>query len=312
MIPALLASLLFQPDPDMLRRLYEEALVRRQQEYGVSDPRTAQAARDLGLFLQRAGDKAAARKALGEALRIDEIILGATAVQTLEDADTLASVSPPADAERLLRRAAESPDALVAGPALTTLADLRKAVGDRSGAALFLRRALAKAEAVDAGDGPTVAHVLNSLALLVEPKEGVVLLNRALGIDRRNLGEHHLETATTEISLSRLLLSIGRTADAVQISLDALTTVETGLGSDHPLTATAASGLAHALQVYGDRAGAERLYRRALAIDQQSLGSRHAQTLKDVRDLAALLRQSGRLAEATALERRFKAGASEH
>ena len=307
MIPALLALLLCQPDPGMLRRLYEEALLRRQREYGVSDPRTAQAARDLGLFLRREGDKTAARKALGETVRIDENVLGATAPQTLEDAATLASVSSLAEAERLLRRVAESPDAIVAGPALTTLAVMRKAAGDRAGAAGFLRQALLKAEAVD---DKAVALILNSLALLVEPKEGVTLLNRALEINRRELGEHSVETAATEVSLSRLLLSLGRSADAVQISLDALSTAETAMGSDHPFTAAAASGLAHALRARGDRAGAERLFRRALAIDEHALGPRHAQTLKDVRDLAVFLRETGRLPEATALERRFKAGPS--
>src|ERR1035438_3614240 len=136
----------FQPDTAMLRRLYEEALSRRQLEYGAADARTAQAARDLGQFALRVGEKPSARRALAEAVRIDEKAFGPAAPQTLEDVATLASLSPPAAAEPLLRRAVESPDATVAGPALTSLAELRKAAGDRAGAAALYRRALEKAD----------------------------------------------------------------------------------------------------------------------------------------------------------------------
>jgi hypothetical protein len=42
-----------QPDPAALRKLYEDALARRLQTYGDKDTLSAQAARDLGLFLAR-------------------------------------------------------------------------------------------------------------------------------------------------------------------------------------------------------------------------------------------------------------------
>jgi tetratricopeptide (TPR) repeat protein len=208
------AAFAFQPDTAMLRRLYEEALARRQREYGVSDGRTAQAARDLGLFLQRAGDNAGARKALAEALRADEKAFGAAAEQTLEDAASLAALSPPADAEPLLRRAAESPDATVAGPALTSWAAIRKAAGDRAGAAALLRRAVAKAEEAGGKDGPIVALILNSLAPLVEPAEAVALLERALAIDRRTLGPREAQTVQCGLGLAAALRRVGRVQEA--------------------------------------------------------------------------------------------------
>src|ERR1035441_10242900 len=104
-IAAAAAAPAFQPDTAMLRRLYEEALDRRQREYGSADARTAQAERDLGLFLYSAGDKPGARRAMADAVRVDEKALGAAAPQTLEDVAVLASVSPPAEAAPLLRRA---------------------------------------------------------------------------------------------------------------------------------------------------------------------------------------------------------------
>ena len=216
-ISAATAAPAFQPDTAMLRQLYQEALSRRQIEYGSADARTAQAARDLGLFLCNAGDKPGARRAMAEAVRIDEKALGAAAPETLEDVATLASVSPPAEAEPLLRRAAESPDATVAGPALTSLAEIRKAAGDRTGAAALLRRALEKAQVADGKDGLTVALILNMLAAVVEPKEGVLLLSRALAIDKAALGPSHPQTLRDVRKLSSLLRETGRTSEATQL-----------------------------------------------------------------------------------------------
>src|ERR1035437_2261549 len=86
---AAIAGLAFQPETTMLRRVYEENLARRQRDYGAGDARTAQAARDLGLFLNSGGDTASARRALAEAVRIDDKALGRTAAQTLEDVAAL-------------------------------------------------------------------------------------------------------------------------------------------------------------------------------------------------------------------------------
>jgi tetratricopeptide (TPR) repeat protein len=214
---AAIAAFAFQPDTAMLRRVYEEALARRQKEYGAADARTAQAARDLGLFLERAGDKAGARRSLAEAVRMDGRALGENAAQTLEDVAALAFVSPPAEAEPLLRRVAESPDPTVAGPALSTLAQMRRAAGDRAGAAKYLRRAIEKAEAIEGRDGQTVVLLLKLLGQLVEPAEGVALFERALAIDRNVLGATHPKTLADVRSLADLLRRIGRPADAAAL-----------------------------------------------------------------------------------------------
>jgi tetratricopeptide (TPR) repeat protein len=207
----------FQPDRTMLRQMFEEALKRRTEEFGRNDAHTAQAERDLGMFLERNGDRAAARRALTETLAIDEAVFGKSGPQTLEDAFALAAISPPTLAGPLLRRAAESEDASVAGPALSSLADLRTAAGDRAGAAAYLRRALEKAEVADGKDGAIVALILNALALDVEPKAGVAYLERALAIDRARLGERDPATILTAVSLSKLLRQSGKISEAAAI-----------------------------------------------------------------------------------------------
>ena len=52
MVYSLLVLLAMQPDPAALRRLFEENLTRTEKRYGAGDARTAEAARDLGLFLK--------------------------------------------------------------------------------------------------------------------------------------------------------------------------------------------------------------------------------------------------------------------
>src|SRR5689334_14009453 len=200
----------FQPDRAMLRAMFEEALKRRIEEFGRNDSHTAQASRDLGLFLERNGDVAAARRVLAETVALDEAVFGKSAPQTLEDVSALAAISPAPLAGPLLQRAAESTDPIVAGPALSSLAELRTAAGDRAGAAAYLRRALEKAEAVDGKDGPTVALILNALALDVAPEEGIPYLERALQIDQKQFGERHPATILTAVNLSKLLRAARR------------------------------------------------------------------------------------------------------
>jgi hypothetical protein len=86
--------LAFQPDGAVVRRVFEEALARRQREFGVGDPRTVQAVRDFGLFLRANGDAAGARRTQAEAVRIDQSSLGAAAPQTLEAAPKNCCYSP--------------------------------------------------------------------------------------------------------------------------------------------------------------------------------------------------------------------------
>jgi tetratricopeptide (TPR) repeat protein len=301
----LLLLLLLQPDPAVLRRLFQEALERREHQYGMSDSRTARAASDLGLFLKEQGDQLQARSALEEALRIDGKALGETANATLSDAAELASLSDPAVAEPLWQRAAASKDASTAARALAALGELREGAGDRESAAGFYRQALEKEEAASGPASARVAVRLNALALAIGPEKGLTLLNRALTIDRKAWGERHPETATTETNLCGLLLAAGRLPESIQMGRAALAGFEATLGKDHPRTGAAASNLADALRASGDRAGAERLYRRALDIDERAYGPVHPETLGDVRNLAEFLREIGRVSEALQLERRL-------
>lgn len=201
----------------MLRRLFEECLARYRVEFGTADPRTAQAARDLGNFLLTIKDASGARQALAEALRIDEKSMGQSAPQTLEDAGALAAISPRAQAEPLLRRAAESPDPTVAGPALTSTASIRMAAGDRAGAAILLRRAVEKAEQADGKESLIVATVLEALSQAADTQEAISALERAVGIEQKLLGPANSQTLRDVRRLAELLRRAGRVSDAAQL-----------------------------------------------------------------------------------------------
>jgi len=296
---------LLQPDPANLRHLFEENLARSERQYGMTDARTAGAARDLGLFLRGENDAAGAYRALREAAEIDDKAAGSESKQTLADMAALASVAPPYEAESLWRRAANAKDPAIASSALAALGEFRERAGDRAGAMAMYARAVEKEEAASGRDSAETAVRLNSLALVSEPRDAVPMLERAVAIDRKRWGERHPETATTESNLAGELLALGRVTESVRIGTLALSNFEATLGRRHPRTAAAASNLADAKSAAGDRVAAERLYRRALRIDEHALGAANPETLNDVKNLADFLRETGREREARALEARY-------
>lgn len=96
MFIAALLALAMQPEAAGLRILFEQGLEHGGRELGAPDPETAQAARDAGRFLVNVGDTVTARRALSEAVQIDERTSGPASSEPLEDVADLAAVAPPA------------------------------------------------------------------------------------------------------------------------------------------------------------------------------------------------------------------------
>src|SRR5581483_2179209 len=89
------AAVLFgQPHPAMLRDLFEQHLAEQQRDHGEFDARTAESARDLGLFLRNFGDNPGAYSALSRTVAIDEKVFGPDAARTLADVADMATVAP--------------------------------------------------------------------------------------------------------------------------------------------------------------------------------------------------------------------------
>lgn len=301
----MVAAMYAQPHPAMLRDLYEQHLAEQQRDHGEFDAHTADAARDLGLFLRGQGDSAAAYQALTRTVAIDEKVFGVDAPRTLADVADLATVAPMADAGKLFERAAGSSDASAASRALVALGEMHASQGDREGAAKYWRLALSKQEAATGPESENVARILNALAQVLDPADAIPLLRRALALDRKLLGAGHPEVGATDQLLAGALLATGKAAEAVAPGREALSILSLKLGADHPRTAAAAGTLGDALRATGGFKEAESLYRQALAADEKVFGPEHPVTLDEVRALAALLRERGRVSEAMVLERRL-------
>jgi tetratricopeptide (TPR) repeat protein len=300
-----LAAFYFQTDVGALRPLYEQALTRRRAEFGASDIRTAQAARDLGLFLAGLKMLPGARAALQEAIRIDEQVLGAADRQTLADVAELAAIANGADAAALWKRVALAQDAELAIRARMELGARCVAAGDRPGAALYYREALARLESTAGADSAGAAAILSALAGVVNADEAIPLLVRALGVGRAAEGDRHPANAVIENALAEKLLAAGRTDEALRAATDAVAIPQETLGEEHPLVARAMVTLARVLEAQREYTRAERLYLLALEIDQGAYGARHAVTQGDVRLLAKFLRARGRVRDAVEVEKRL-------
>jgi tetratricopeptide (TPR) repeat protein len=223
-VTLLIAAVAFQPAPAMLRAVFEEELARVTSTYGADDPRTVRAARDLGLFLVRQGDRPAARIALAKVV--------AAADASLADVAELATVSEPAEAEPLWLRASASPDAAVAARAFGSLGDLHDRAGDRPGAIRFYRLALAREEAAAGRNDIRVAARLNTLALTLEAREAVPVLERAL----RLVSRRSVQAASIQLNLAPRLISTGHREAALRHAAEAVAIFEETLGADHPRT----------------------------------------------------------------------------
>jgi tetratricopeptide (TPR) repeat protein len=227
-VTLLIVALAFQPAPTMLRAVFEEELARVTAAYGPADARTVRAARDLGLFLVRQRDLPAARAALTR-------VVGAVDA-SLADVAELAAVSEPAEAEALWLRASASPDAAVAARSFGSLGDLRDRAGDRAGAIRCYRLALAREEAAAGRSDIRVAARLNTLALALEAREAVPLLERALRIVTDRAGRNTVEAASIQINLAPRLDTTGRREAAVRHAAEAVAIFDETLGPDHPRT----------------------------------------------------------------------------
>ena len=240
-------------------------------------------------------------------MRIDEELFGAGAAQTLADVAEIAALSPARQAEGLWLRAAASSDAAVSIRARMSLGALRAAVGDRAGAAAEYRKALARDEEAAGKDSPAAPSILSSLAEVVETRDSIALLERALAVGRATQGAHHPANAAIEATLAGKLLAVGRNDAALGAAADALSIYQETLGIDHPRSARAMVTMARVLEAQKQMERAERMYRMALDIDESAYGPRHAETVADVRRLAKFLRERGRVAEALELEKRLPA-----
>jgi len=166
----------------------------------------------------------------------------------------------------------------------------------KNGAGLIVQWSIESTEA---------ARLLNHIGMFLESqgeyKEAHALIERALEMYKKVLGEEHLDTATSVNNLAGLYASQGRYAEAEPLYEQALEIRRKVLGEEHPDTATSVNNLAGLYASQGRYAEAEPLYEQALEIRRKVLGEEHPDTVGSVNNLAGLYERQGRYAEAEPL-----------
>ncbi len=101
---------------------------------------------------------------------------------------------------------------------------------------------------------------------------------QSLDITKRQLGNDHLDVATSLNNLAEFYRNQGRYNDAEPLYLQSLDILKHQLGNDHPHVATSLNNLALLYDSQGKYLKAENLAQQALVIYQQKLGNEHPST----------------------------------
>lgn len=132
--------------------------------------------------------------------------------------------------------------------------------------------------------------------------EAESLYDRALKVQRRELGDRHPDTVSTWNRLGDLYASQGKTRKAEKALLAALAGWDAQPGGRKtPGAAITINNLAYVRMLDGRDTEAEELYREALHIAEAGWGSLHPETAMIRHNLAQFYRRTSRLDEAIAL-----------
>jgi serine/threonine protein kinase/Flp pilus assembly protein TadD len=206
-----------------------------------------------------------------------------------------------AGAERARKNLANEPE--IQHEMLTLLGRIYERRGAYDQALPLLEQAVALGRRT-LGPSRELAQSLNDLGVVrgqrAELAASRTVLEEALAMRRKVLGEEHPEVAISHSELGRTLFDLGRLDEAEAHFRSALAIRLKALGPADHETATSMSDLGHLLQQKGDGAGAERLFRETLAVTRKSSGPKHPDVATALGNLAMTINERGdhRAAEA--------------
>ena len=146
----------------------------------------------------------------------------------------------------------------------------------------------------------TIGRVYDKMGLF---DEAVAFFKKALEIHRKQLGEEHLDVATSLGAMGDLYRKLGRYSEAEPFLKRAIELREKLLGQDHPDVARSLNNLAVLYENSSRYVEAEPLYQRALAIQEKELGADDPDIAMSLTNLAILMSKQGKYAEAEQLFR---------
>jgi serine/threonine protein kinase len=169
----------------------------------------------------------------------------------------------------------------------------------------LLNRATAKLDKEFTGSAATKGMLLAALSEtyigLGLRDHALALLGKARLMRQAALGPDHADTIATCSDLVRLLVLLGRPAEAVELGEATLKRCESRLGADHPTTLATRSHLGAAYRDTGRLSEAVALHEGTLRLREAKLGADHHDTLESRNGLAMTYFAAGRLTKAVEL-----------
>ncbi len=260
--------------------LYEQSTIHHDSAYsirrrvlGPANVEVATSAADLALSQRAAGDYAAAKATITNALTVMRRTL------------------PPND------------DNITA--ALGTLAELRYQEAENADAERLYREALQRTRARHGNAGLRVATRLAALGNFLgntgRPADGEKLLREALTLRKAELGAVHPDLLSVMVAISDVTRYQRRFPEAEAMMREALPMARTLYGASHPMIANVESRLGNVLDAQGKSEEAQPLLRGALDMRVQLLGERHPDVQLARTDLGRLMQSLGRFDAADSL-----------
>jgi tetratricopeptide (TPR) repeat protein len=187
-----------------------------------------------------------------------------------------------------------------------------QAIQDRRvGDAERLLLAAAKHMETISSDDPRLANTLNDLGVLYGMQnrdvEAEPLFQRALAINEKAFGRHHLSVVLALQNLSVIYASQSKFPEAHEAARDSLGISLQLLGFEHPRIGSICRTLATVYALQGEYADAESFAERSISILETTLGERHPETAQSMEMMAKITWATHREREAQDLENRLNA-----
>lgn len=290
---------------ELVKAAFEQAIAIDSEIHGPDNPRVAEDASYLGLFLKDQGDLLAAKEYVEQALRINEQSYGPRDPKTAVSRNTLGLILK--DLGDLKNAETEFEQALKinqdeygsnhpeVAASLNNLGHLLKDKGEIDRALKCFQRALRINEAAYGANHPSVAINLNNLGITLkdhgDTEEARRYFERALEINEAFYGPDRPEVATNLSNLAYLMKDKGNVEGAQIYFERALEISEAYYGAKHPELTTYLNNLAYLMKEKGDAESARLYFERVLSINETAYGRDHPNVVSTLRNLDCLLQR---------------------
>ncbi|MBN2070185.1 MAG: CHAT domain-containing protein [Candidatus Krumholzibacteriota bacterium] len=150
---------------------------------------------------------------------------------------------------------------------------------------------LSTKEKQELAEASLMAETMDSLYSANKYDEATAVVEKQLEIQRRILGEEHVEVAQSLDDLSGLITYVGDYERSAGLKREVLKIRRRILGNEHPEVAKTIVSVAGSLQASNDYAGADSLYTEALEMQKRIYGEEHMDIARTIYEIGGLLKK---------------------